>query len=57
MKIYKDPAIEIAVITPYKVKPRLLYFNDIQPENSVDEWINRNVAIYYGKEKVILNEE
>ena len=57
LKIYKDPAIEIAVITPYKVKPRLLYFNDIQPENSVDEWINRNVAIYYGKEKVILNEE
>ncbi len=57
LKIYRDPAIKIAVINPYTVKPRLLYFNDIQPENSVDEWINRNVAIYYGKEKVILNEE
>lgn len=52
--IYEDRNITVAEVKSHSVKPKLLYFNDVQEEDSVDYWINENIAAYYGKQLVIL---
>lgn len=42
---------------PISVRPKVLYLIDIQEDDSVDYWINRNMAMYYGKESVRLISE
>ena len=57
LEIYYDDDIRVAEVKGFSVKPHVLFFNDIQAEDSSDYWINENVAGYYGKEKVILIED
>lgn len=52
--IYKDESITVAEVFEYSVKPKVLYFNEIQIEGSPNYWINESIAAYYNKQKVVL---
>lgn len=51
---YQNDALVIVEVAPFSVRPKVLYFNDVQDEDHIDYWINENIAAYYGKEKIIL---
>ncbi len=51
---YLNEELKVVEVTPFTVKPKVLYFNDVKAENHPDYWINENIADYYGKEKIIL---
>lgn len=53
--LYLDETVDIVEIEPFSVKPKVLFFNDLQEEDSVEYWINESVAAYYQKEKVMLS--
>lgn len=46
---------KVVSLSPYSVKPYLLFFDDIQPTQS--DWRNNAVAAWYGKEAVSLLQE
>lgn len=54
LTLYLDETVDIVEVEPFSVKPKVLFFNDLQEEDSVEYWINKSVAAYYHKEKVIL---
>lgn len=56
LEIYRDESNPVAAVEAFSVKPKVLYFTDIVPEDDINYWINENVAEYYGKEKVVLKD-
>lgn len=51
--IYLNPDIQNVEVEPYRVKPYLLFFDDITDD--AQNWKNVGVSTYYGKESVRLN--
>lgn len=55
LSIYHDNSIACPVLEPYSVRPKVLYVSDlVSSEEDIDYWVNKSVAVYYGKEKVLL---
>ena len=52
LTILRDPEVRVAELEPYSDPPYLLYFDDIQPDP--EAWQNRDMANFYGKERVVL---
>ncbi len=48
--LLEDASITEVYMKPFSVKPYLLFFGDIVEDT--DDWVNRTVANYFGKEKV-----
>lgn len=55
LSIYHDSSISSPVLEPYSVRPKVLFNSDlVSDEEDIDYWVNKSVAEYYGKEKVML---
>lgn len=52
LEILRNPEIDEAILNPFSVKPRVLFFDDITA--NPDNWKNTAVARYYNKSKVVL---
>lgn len=52
VEILEDTAQPDAVLQPYSVRPRVLYFDDATPDAA--NWRNEAMADYYGKHSVIV---
>ena len=52
VEILEDTAQPDAVLQPYSVRPRVLYFDDATPDAA--DWRNGAIAYYYGKHSVIV---
>lgn len=52
MEVLEDAAVADAVLQPYSVHPRILYFDDATPDAA--NWRNEAMADYYGKHSVIV---
>lgn len=52
VEVLEDAAVADAVLQPYSVRPRVLYFDDATPY--ADNWRNEAMADYYGKHSVIV---
>ena len=52
--ILEDDTQKEVALAPYSVKPYLLFFNDIVEDPN--DWVNREVARWYHKDSVILQE-
>ena len=52
LAILEDESVVDAVLPVYSVKPRMLFFSDIEEDK--DFWINQVVARYYHKNSVVL---
>ena len=50
--IQEDAARPDAVLQPYSVRPRVLFFDDATPD--ADNWRNEALRDYYGKNSVIV---
>lgn len=57
ISILNDSNYTIVEFEPHTVKPRVLFYNDIQADDSPDYWINLNMAEYYAKEEILLKEK
>lgn len=55
LKILEDDSIEDAVLDPHTVKPFYLFVSDITTDE--DNWENKGMASYYGKNSVVLSAE
>ena len=56
LKILRDENITVAELEKHTVKPKLLYYCDIDNEQGFYYWINSAMANYYNKDQVILKE-
>ncbi len=54
LTVLQDDTQKEVVLAPYSVKPYLLFFHDIVEDS--DDWVNREVAGWYHKTSVILQE-
>ena len=52
VEILEDAARPDAVLQPYSVRPRVLFFDDATPD--ADNWRNEALRDYYGKNSVIV---
>ena len=52
VEILEDTAQPDAVLQPYSVRPRVLYFDDATPDAA--NWRNEAMTDYYGKHSVIV---
>lgn len=52
VEILEDAARPDAVLQPYSVRPRVLFFDDATP--NADNWRNEALRDYYGKNSVIV---
>lgn len=52
VEVLEDAAVADAVLQPYSVHPRILYFDDATPDAA--NWRNEAMADYYGKHSVIV---
>ena len=52
LKILQDDSVTDCVFEPYSVEPELLFFYDISTDK--ENWINKAMARYYGKNSVVL---
>ena len=55
LSILTDPEIPDAVLEPIRTRPILLYQQDITEDPS--DWKNNVVAVYWGKDSVVIKEE
>lgn len=53
-ELYEDSSIEEVVVEPLRVKPELIYFDDITDDET--NWKNVSIANYFGKRSVKLSE-
>ncbi len=51
-QILNDPAVMNVELKSFSCRPELLFYSDIDPDES--NWINKAVAYYYGKDRVVL---
>lgn len=55
LSILKDESVKTVYFEPYTYRPYLLFFGDITDDP--DDWVNRSMAAYYGKDFVTLIEK
>ena len=55
LAVLEDETLPEVELKPFRIKPYLLYFGDLQKDP--EDWVNKAMAEYYGKEKVTLAEE
>lgn len=53
LAVLRDDSIQDAVFEPYTYYPYVLFFGDIT--DNPQDWVNRTVATYYGKNSVVLH--
>lgn len=53
-KLYEDPSVEEVVVEPLRVKPELIFFDDVTDDET--NWKNTSTAEYFGKKSVKLSE-
>ena len=54
LSVLKDDTVRDPVFKPYSARPQMLVFFDITTDK--DDWINKAMARYYGKNSVVLSE-
>lgn len=55
LTVLEDETLSEVELEPFRIKPYLLYFGDLQKDP--EDWVNKAMAEYYGKEKITLSDE